>query len=360
MNLRMIYLACLALPLLSACSLMGPDSLRAGRMDYNLAIQQTNDQELRLNLVRLRYRDNLYFLTVERVASTVEINRSLSASATLPEAGINVFTLGAGKAEFVEKPSVFYVPLEGEKFVRQMMTPFNPNLLVLLANSGWSMERVFMVMLREMNGVKNAPSASGPTPARAPEYEAFQEAVHELRALQAHGGLELGRIPDDEHALELRLAPSAVNSGPANRLREILGLRPGLDRYAVRQGVGRIDDLTLTVLPRSMVSSLSYLSQGVMVPEQDLKEGKVTRTLDAAGQPFDWGRIFDHVMRIRVADGKPVSAGPAVYYRGHWFYLDDADLESKSTFSMLSQGFALQAGNQAGSQSLNLSFPIGR
>jgi hypothetical protein len=101
---RLGWLACLTLPLLSNCSLVGPDTIKAGRTDYNLAIQQTHDQELLLNLVRLRYRDNLYFLNVERIASTVEINRSLSASATLPESGINTFTLGAGKAEFVDGP----------------------------------------------------------------------------------------------------------------------------------------------------------------------------------------------------------------------------------------------------------------
>lgn len=353
------WIAALCFPLMTGCTLVGPETLRAGRTDYNLAIQQTNDQELLLNLVRLRYRDNLYFLNVERVASSIEINRSMAATAALPERGNKTLTLGAASVGFNEKPSVFYVPLEGEKFVRQMMTPFNPNLLVLLANSGWSIERVFMVMLREMNGVKNAPSASGPTPARAPEFEAFREAAHQLRELQAAGGLELGRIPDDEAALELRFSPEFVGSPAAVRLREILGLHPGLDRYPVRLGIGKIDDRTLTVLPRSMVSSLSFLSQGVMVPEADLAQGRVTRTLDAAGQPFDWGRVFDHVLRIRVAEDLPGTAGASVRYRGHWFYLDDTDLESKSTFSMLSQVFALQAGSQAGSGNLNLSFPIG-
>ena len=31
-------------------------------------------------------------------------------------------------------------------------------------------------------------------------------------------------------------------------------------------------------------------------------------------------------------------------YRNHWFYIDDSDLTSKSTFSLLMQLFALQAG----------------
>jgi hypothetical protein len=34
----------------------------------------------------------------------------------------------------------------------------------------------------------------------------------------------------------------------------------------------------------------------------------------------------------------------AIPYRGQWFYLADNDLESKSTFMLLSQLFRLQAG----------------
>jgi hypothetical protein len=348
-----------AVVLLPGCTYIGPSSVKATRLEYNTAIQQTNDQELLLNLVRLRYRDTLYFLNVERVASSLEITSTMAATAELPSGAANTFTLGEGSYSFMENPTVFYLPLEGEKFVRQMMTPFNLNLLVLLTASGWSVERVFMVMLREMNGVKNAPSASGPTPAEAPEYVAFQEAMQLLRNLQRRDGFDLGRIPDDESALELRFKPEESGSAEARRLREVLGLNPGLDRFRLKLGIGHIDDATITILPRSMVSSLSYLSQSVEVPQAHETAGIVTRTLEKNGEPFDWNRIFEHVLRIRTATTAPPSAAIAVPYRGHWFYIDDSDLDAKSTFSLLSQLFALQAGTQQGSN-LNLSFPIGR
>ena len=350
--------ACAAL-LLSGCTHFGPDSLKATRIDYNQAIQQTNDQELLLNLVRLRYRESLYFLNVERVASSLEITSSFAASAEIPEGSAKTFTLGEASYSFMENPTVFYLPLEGEKFVRQMMTPFNLNLLVLLTTSGWSVERVFTVMLREMNGLKNAPSASGPTPSREPEYRAFQEAMQLLRSIQSQDGFDLGRIPDDEAALELRFAPALAGSAEARRLRELLGLNPGLDRFRLKLGIGHIDDATITILPRSMVSSLSYLSQSVQVPQDHEAAGLVTRTLDRNGDPFDWNRIFDRVMRIRTAPRAPESAAVAVAYRGHWYYIDNGDLDAKSTFALLSQLFALQAGTQP-SSNLNLSFPIGR
>lgn len=349
----------LAILMLSGCSYIGPQSLRATRVDYNQAIQQTNDQELLLNLVRLRYYDNLYFLNVERIASTVELNRSLAVSADFPESGNAILKLGAASVGFNEKPSIFYVPLEGEKFVRQMMAPYNLNLVVLMTNSGWSIDRVFSIMLREINGIKNAPSASGPTPKLAPEYETYYQVIHLLRELQKLDGLDLGKIPDNESTLELRFAPSVAKRPEAVRLRQLLGLNPDLDEYSLKVGIGRIDDATITIFPRSMVSTLSFLAQSVMVPEADADAGLVTTTRDSNGAAFDWGKIFDPLIRVRTAEARPLFGHATVNYRGRWFYIDDRDLTAKSTFSLLSQLFALQAGTASGS-SLNLSFPIGR
>ncbi|VAX10990.1 hypothetical protein MNBD_GAMMA26-1819 [hydrothermal vent metagenome] len=48
--------------LTSGCTNFGPNRLQASRNDYNVAIQQTGDEQLLLNLVRLQYRDTPLFL----------------------------------------------------------------------------------------------------------------------------------------------------------------------------------------------------------------------------------------------------------------------------------------------------------
>ncbi|MFM7533110.1 MAG: hypothetical protein ACKO5J_11645, partial [Rubrivivax sp.] len=50
--------------LASGCSGIGPRNIQGSRADYNVAIQQTNEQEVLLNLVRLKYRDTTYFLRI--------------------------------------------------------------------------------------------------------------------------------------------------------------------------------------------------------------------------------------------------------------------------------------------------------
>lgn len=355
---RLLALA-LLVPLLPGCASIGADGVRQQRLAYNLAVQTTNDQELLLNLVRLRYRDTLYFLNVERVASTLELNRSLGLNATLPEGAARTLAPSSSLG-LNDKPTIFYTPLEGERFARQLMKPLDTDLLLLLANSGWSLERVFALCLLEVNGLRNAPSASGPTPALAPEYREFREAVHALRELQRAGLVTLGLLPGSEQRLlELRLAPGADAMPATATLRRLLRLDPALNRYTIVPGFGESDGRSIRFAPRSLLAVLSYLSQGVEAPASHQASGLVTLTLTADGQPFDWQQLLGGLMRIESSKRAPDNAAVAVAYRGHWYFLRDDDLDSKSTFALISQIFSLQAGSAA-VQGANVGFSINK
>ena len=91
----------------------------------------------------------------------------------------------------------------------------NPDLLLLLVRSGWSIDRVFSIGVLEMNGLKNAPTASGPAPSREPEFRDFAEAVRLLRVLQRDNRLDL--IRNDKGGIELRTARSQEFRLPERR-----------------------------------------------------------------------------------------------------------------------------------------------
>jgi hypothetical protein len=70
----------------------------------------------------------------------------------------------------------------------------------------------------------------------------------------------------------------------------------------------------------------------------------VAITRSETGEPFDWRQVTGNLLRVQAAPARPLGAVIAVPYRGSWFFIDDADLLSKSIFSLRSQLFALQAG----------------
>ncbi len=123
------------------------------------------------------------------------------------------------------------------------------------------------------------------------------------------------------------------------------------------KGAGDLNQLM--VEPRSLLGILFFLSKAVEVSQIDVKNGNLTVTRHDTGEPFDWKEVTGELIRISSRASRPAQAAVAVNYRGSWFYIDDSDLESKSTFSLLVQLFALQAGDKEKIMPI-LMLPIGK
>ena len=98
----------------------------------------------------------------------------------------------------------------------------------------------------------------------------------------------------------------------------------------------------LGIQPRSLVEMMHYLSQNVEAPESHVRQGLVTVTRDAQGGPFDQNGLLGGLFRVQVSRLPPLHAYVAVSYRGHWYYIADADLESKATLGMLEELFNIE------------------
>ena len=326
----------------AGCYSTGAKAIRAGRGNYNVAIQQTNAQQLLLNLVRLRYRDTPAFLVVSSVSTSFTV--AVDAGGAIADVGeLGVVGLSGGLA-FAEKPSITYLPLQGEQFVQLLMSPMELRVPFLLYHSGWRIDRILRVCLQNLGRLPNAPSAASPTPSLAPEYKKFAKAVRLLRDLQVKGQLQLiGQMSVDEESVEaivLQIDPQA----DVQDLMTLLELPPDTTSITLtteaRPGPGTID-----VVTRSVMGTMFFLSVGVVPPSRDEREGWVTVTLDSNGDRFDWTKVTGDLLIIKSSDSKPEKAYTGLSYRGSWFYIDDNHLESKSTFTLLAQLMALQAGD---------------
>jgi hypothetical protein len=340
----------------SGCRLIGPTTIDVSRVRYNSVIQSTGNEQMLLNLVRLRYSDTPFFLEVASVSTAFEFTAGGSLGVSIDPTS---YLLGSG-VELAEQPTITYTPLQGEQFVKSLLTPLDLPTLLLLYHSGWAIDRVLRVAVQELNDVPNAPSASGPTPKRAPEYQAFLRAVQILRQLQLRGDISLsGRTTDEGPMLRLQLEPEAVGTPEHRELATILTLDPSRESYELvgHDGLRRPDRIALVT--RSLMASFFYVSQGVEVPAEDERAGRVTVTRTEDGERFDWKFVTDDLFRVHQAERLPDDASVHTHYRERWFYIADADLESESTFALLMQLFSLQSGNvQSGGPILTL--PVGR
>jgi diadenosine tetraphosphatase ApaH/serine/threonine PP2A family protein phosphatase len=108
------------------------------------------------------------------------------------------------------------------------------------------------------------------------------------------------------------------------------------------------------------LQALYYVSYGVDIPPEHAIGGLVTVTLDAAGQAFDWGNVMRGFFRVHWAKGhkRPPGAHVAVRYKDYWFYIDDTDQETKSTFSLLMELARLELTGKTG-PGPQLTLPVG-
>lgn len=359
-------IAALLLLALSGCAWNGATHLPRERYDYNRALQSSASEQLLLNLVRLRYRDVPLFLEVASVSSQFQVASQSTAQGSITEPMRNFIQKSLNLSQQLSvgsNPTVSYQPLQGDMFVQRMLSPISLDNLVSLSNSGWSMDRVLQLCAQRLDDMPNAPTASGPTPDRAPVFREFKDTAQRLRRLQMADKIVLGYAVKDGHRVPvLRVMAGAERDADLRGLLARLHLPPGRRIYVL---VGDVQDVPdsqyLTLSMRSFLSVLFYLSQAVEVPEEDYRKGAVMRTHGADGAgTFDWTELLGDVLRIHSARARPSSGFVSARYRDHWFYIDDADLESKSTFFLLTQLLALEAGSAPAGAAPVLTLPVGR
>jgi len=69
---------------LGACTPLSSESILWNRTHLNAAIQQTDAQQLLLNIVRQRYNDPVLFVDIGSISSSMSRSASLNLSAFLP------------------------------------------------------------------------------------------------------------------------------------------------------------------------------------------------------------------------------------------------------------------------------------
>jgi len=316
----------LALLLVGCATRIGARSLPDVRAHYNESVARSSAEQMLLNLVRLRYSHQIQFLEPVSVVTSYSFTRSAGLSGSANLNGENSFSpiAGGGVSANVgatETPTITYSPLSGEEFVRRLVAPLPPDLLMLLVQGGWPIDFVFPVAVSRIG------DARAPTIAAKADDSRFVAIIERLTELQQAGAIEVE--VGGESGPMLAFDPDGQGGAQLQRLlgttdRTVLTLRgPTVSR----------DEDELAFLTRSMLDLLFYLSHGVEVPPDD-------PTARDLGVPLP---VAAPLLRVQSGDARPNGAYVAVPYRQRWYWIADDDRASKRVFSMLSVLFAVMS-----------------
>ena len=116
--------------LLAACAVLngciGPAAIRHTRLRYNEVVRDTNDQQLLINLVRLRYADSPVFVDLPNITSQFEIAGRGNYLGGYGNQTPGRASLGYGELSLRDTPTLSYHPREGREITKALRSPRRP------------------------------------------------------------------------------------------------------------------------------------------------------------------------------------------------------------------------------------------
>jgi hypothetical protein len=300
------------------------------RFDYVGSISDSWKQQLLLNLLKVRYYDAPVFMDIASVINSYALEHGVDAgaqAAPVDRAG-DTFAGFGYSGRYADRPTITYIPLSGDKFARNMMTPLPIPAVLQLIQSGYSPEVVLRICVSTINGLENSYGGAGGVRAGSPSFRELLAAMGESQRL---GGVGLRLSAQDKQTLVMFVPPltSEAVSVPVARIRELLRLDPSIDEYTVVFGSHARTDREIAMVTRSVMEVLIDFASYIDVPPADAAEGRVF----VPQRSDEQRRLFPPMLTVRQGATLPPDAYVAVSYRGIWFWIDDRDQQSKAMFT---------------------------
>jgi hypothetical protein len=330
--------------LVTGCASVGPAILPRDRFDYSSAVADSWKRQTLLNIVKLRYFDSPVFLEVAQIVSGYQLQTTVSAAGTASLRPASVPTLGSflsfgAQGMFTDRPTITFVPLTGDQYIRGIVTPIRPEQVFSAIVAGWPADAILLTAVSSLNGLGNQQLAGLAPRAADPR---FVRAVRLIARLHASGAVGFrfseGKPSGTRTTLFVGRADlSEVQSREIDELRKLLGLDPDTDEFELTIGPRSASGREVALQTRSLTQILIEVGGQVSVPASDLAEGRATPGVTDLPESGELLRYLN----IRSSADSPPHAFLSVPYRDHWFWIDDRDLPTKRNFALLMLLFSL-------------------
>ncbi len=229
-------------PCVSGC--LGPKAVQYTRLRYNEVVRDTNDEQLLINIVRLRYADSPVFIDLPSITSQFEVAGGGNYIGGYGYEYLGRTSLGSGQLSMRDTPTLSYHPREGREIAKSLLTPLSADLFIVV-NAGADIEQLLLLATNDINDVPNAPRSTTLTPKVPDDNSRFVEGIRILASLREHDGTELAFGTVEE-------ADGASDPIPKGSVQGRDLLNAGKDGYVYRaKGKGQV---TLLKREKDLVS----------------------------------------------------------------------------------------------------------
>lgn len=315
----------------TGCHNTGPKSITRDRWLYSDAISRSWQDQMLLNMVKLRYGDAMIFVDITSIINQYSVAGEVRVNAQDDFSGggfVNAGTTG----RYEDRPTISYAPMTGEKFSRSMLTPMRPASLLALVQAGWRVDYVFDIAVQSVNGVSNRASAAMFGRDEDPEFLELLNLLHDMQMASCLS-LRVNARPEGEAVtMRFHVVGNAEIERKLTRVREILHLNPEAVEFDVVYGAVPENDAQIAILSRSITEIVLELAYDVDIPQVHIDEGRAMPTTHDLSVPPSERPLQ---MRVHSQQDEPMDAQVKIHYRGYWFWIDDRDLQSKRVFTFL-------------------------
>lgn len=334
---------------ITGCANIGPGTIARDRFDYVSAISESWKRQTLLNLVKMRYVDAPVFMDVAAVINQYALESEIESSFSWSNRG---FVGGQGK--FIDRPTITYNPVMGERFARTFLRPIPIPAVMLLIQAGYPADYIFQLCIFAVNGLYNGRSGHINAQPADPDYFVLVDALYRLQKQRAF--TVRTRLNEDKQQLLFVFNPLKNRKAAADqeRVKQLLGLNKEASEFPIVHGTFAQNDGEVAIFTRSLYLVMHELAACISVPEPDVADGRVYKVAPRQVETQD---RMQPCLWVQSTKTKPESAFVDVGYRNRWFWIDDCDLHTKEMFNFLLLLFSFAENGETGPSAPILTIP---
>ena len=365
-----------AVILIAGCAAQGAKRVPRDRFDYNAAIAQSTREQMLLNIVRSRYLEVPVFLTVSSVLTQYEYDRSIGVGGIFGISGDSTNVIGgsedviSGDANlgFSERPTITYLPVEGQEFSAHLLSDIPSEIIFAAAQAGFPVDIFMRIAIQRLGAMENMSFGELPASGYIDTKTQFESDFKKLKRFEKM--IELIFILSDSEIIEVQQFEEDGQSRSyliiaedvpedlrpkLGELRQLLGLT-NRNRFRITDRFTNIKDDEISIQTRSVMAIMEFVARGVEVPLEHLEDGWV---IDYGLQTSD-GEVAKGLVpfRMRSSNNRPANVFAAVRFNDYWYYIDHDDITSKRALSLIIVLFRLMAPTPSGAAPI-LTLPTG-